>query len=338
MAQQSSREVVQAALQFTGPERLPVKMGCCGCDDTRGIPWNHGERRVNGVRIDEWGCAWETTEEHNMGQVKGHPLASLAEAETMAFPDYSADAVYADSEAAMRAAEAEDKYIQCGIFFVLFERMHALVGFENLLVGLIEAPDAVGVLADRIVDAQLTIVRGMQQRFGKRLHAFGMTDDWGTQQAAFIGMDMWDEIFFPRYKRLFDAMHEGGQDVWVHSCGKVNEIIDGYIRAGVNAVNLQQPRALGISEIGARYRGRIAFESLADIQATLPKDDPAMIQADAEALAESWMSPAGGFIFSDYGDGEAIGAPVSAKRAMYEAFSRVSKSLYGKPLPKPTWV
>lgn len=336
---QSSREVVRAALRFAGPERLPVRMACCGCDDTRWIPWvaPSGVGKWGECRVDEWGCAWETTDVHNMGQVKGHPLASLAEAEGIVFPDYSGEAVYAGSEAALHAAEAEDKYTQVGIFFVLFERMHALVGFENLLMGLALEPAAAGALADRIVEAQLTLVRGMQERFGTRLHSFSMTDDWGTQQAAFIGMDMWSDLFFPRYKRLFDAMHEGGQDVWVHSCGKVNEIIEGYIRAGVDVVNLQQPRALGISEIGARYRGRITFESLADIQATLPKNDPALIQADAEALAEHWMGKAGGFVFSDYGNGEAIGAPLSAKRAMYEAFSRVSADLYGKPLPTPHW-
>jgi len=213
--------------------------------------------------------------------------------------------------------------------------MHAAAGFENVMVGLLEDPESTGALADRIVEAQLRLVRGYQERFGRRLESFGMTDDWGTQQAAFVSMDLWYEFFFPRYRRLFDAMHEGGQDVWVHSCGKVNEIIRGYIDAGVDAVNLQQPRALGIEEIGRRYRGRIAFESLADIQATLPGGRLDRIEADARALAEHWMTPQGGFVFSDYGDDRAIGADPGAKRAMYRAFSRVSEELYGQPLPEP---
>ncbi|MHC4788065.1 MAG: hypothetical protein ACYS8K_02530, partial [Planctomycetota bacterium] len=99
--------------------------------------------------------------------------------------------------------------------------------------------------------------------------------------------------------------------------------------------NLQQPRALGVEEIGRRYRGRITFESLADIQATLPTADPARIAADAAALAEHWMTPKGGFVFSDYGDDAAIGATPEAKLAMYEAFSKVSGEVYGRPLPPP---
>jgi len=42
----------------------------------------------------------------------------------------------------------------------------------------------------------------------------------------------------------------------MHSCGKVNGIIEGLIEIGLDAINLQQPRALGIEEIGKRFRGR----------------------------------------------------------------------------------
>jgi hypothetical protein len=162
-----------------------------------------------------------------------------------------------------------------------------------------------------------------------------MSEDWGTQQAAFIDMGTWRSFFLPRYKRLFDAMHEGGQDVWVHSCGKVNEIVQGLLEAGANVVNLQQPRALGIEEMGERYRGKITFESLSDIQSSLPSGDNGRIEADARALGEHWMSSRGGFVFSDYGDGNAIGAPDEAKRVMYRAFSEVSREVYGKALPEP---
>ncbi len=104
----------------------------------------------------------------------------------------------------------------------------------------------------------------------------------------------------------------------------------------MNVVNLQQPRALGIREMGDRYRGRIAFESLADIQHTLPTGDLDRIAADAEDLVTYWASPAGGFIFSDYGDNEAIGVhDPQIKVYMYERFSEWSETLYGNPLPTP---
>ena len=118
---------------------------------------------------------------------------------------------------------------------------------------------------------------------------------------------------------------------------KLLEIIEGYIESGVDVVNLQQPRALDIQEISERYRGRIAFESLADIQHTLPTGDRTLVEQDVRDLVEYWADEDGGFVFSDYGDNEAIGvSDLGVKRFMYECFSRYSEKLYGQPLPELT--
>jgi hypothetical protein len=270
-----------------------------------------------------------------MGQVVEHPLRDPDLADRIVRPDYSDPARYAQCEGALEQAEADRRYVMAGIFMVLFERMHCVYGFENTLVGLYHERKAMETLADTVVETHLTLVREIGRRFPGRVHGFTMTDDWGTQQAAFISSDLWMDFFLPRYKRLFDAMHEIGCDVWVHSCGKVNEIVEGYIQAGVDVVNLQQPRALGIEEIGRRYRGRIAFESLADIQSTLPGGRDEDIASDAAALMTSWATPAGGFILGDYGDEAAIGVTKpGVKRLMYERFSAWSERVYGEPLPR----
>ena len=82
----------------------------------------------------------------------------------------------------------------------------------------------------------------------------------------------------------------------------------------------QQPRALGIEEIGRQFRGRICFASLCDIQHTLPFKRAAEIQAEAKLLLERWAAPEGGFILIDYGDGAAIGVDLDKKEVMLEAF------------------
>ena len=333
----TSREIVSRAIHFRNPPRLPVTMGCFGVDDT-GWVWTKAPAGCGaGVPgTDEWGCAWEKTELENMGQVKGHPLADIGQLKSFKPPDYRDPSRYEDVAAMLDAFEVQGKYVISGIFMVLFERMHTLHGFEETLVGLYDDRPAMEDLADMIVDTHVTYVNEVSRRFPGRVQGWCMSDDWGTQTAAFVSFDLWMDFFFPRYKRIFDAMHEAGCDVWVHSCGKVNEIIEGYIRAGVNVVNLQQPRALGIQEIGERYRGRIAFQSLADIQSTLPTGDRRRVTEDVELLMDHWASPQGGFIFSDYGSDAAIGVTDSGiKRFMYDEFSRRSQTLYGQPLPLP---
>ena len=329
------REIVKRAIHYQRPPRLPVIMGALGVCDTAGVPLNPvepDEPRPEGV--DEWGCGWEKTERKNMGQVKRNPLEDLCKLDSHPTPDYTDDRRYVDVEAALADAKAQAKYVTGGIFMVLFERMHTLHGFENTLMGLYTDRKAMEALADRIVEVHVTLVNEMARRFPGQLDGWSMTDDWGTQQAAFVSFELWMDFFLPRYKRIFDAMHEAGCDVWVHSCGKVNEIVEGYIQAGVDVVNLQQPRALGIEEMGERYLGRIAFQSLADIQATLPTGNRQRVAEDAERLMKHWANADGGFVFSDYGDDEGIGVKdPTIKPFMYDTFSEWSEKLYGGPLP-----
>ena len=334
----TSREIVSRAIHFRSPPRLPVTMGCFGVDDTGWVEVKASADWKPGVPgEDEWGCVWHKTATENMGQVKGHPLSDIRNLSRFHPPDFRDPSRYVDLAAGLDKVESRGKYVISGIFMVLFERMHSLHGFEDTLVGLYDDRPAMEDLADMIVETHVTLVREVSRRCPSRVNGWCMSDDWGTQTAAFVSFDLWMDFFFPRYKRIFDAMHEAGCDVWVHSCGKVNEIIEGYIRAGVNVVNLQQPRALGIREIGERYRGRIAFQSLADIQATLPTGDRRRVAEDAETLMTHWASPHGGFIFSDYGGDAAIGVKDSGiKRFMYDEFSRRSKVLYGEALPSPT--
>ena len=53
-----------------------------------------------------------------------------------------------------------------GIFMVLFERMHTLAGFENVLMGLLADRANADALADKILEAQMCLVRNYQERFG----------------------------------------------------------------------------------------------------------------------------------------------------------------------------
>ncbi|MHB0856308.1 MAG: uroporphyrinogen decarboxylase family protein [Anaerolineae bacterium] len=316
----SSYEVVRRAIEFQRPDRLPVRFPLLGMDDTHGVPWNNrgvGDRAKR-QDYDWFGCLWERTEVSNMGQVTGHPLADLSQTDRYRWPDPSNPAFYEGMEA--RFEGSDDKYVTTGIGFFLFERMHMLHGFQNTLTDLYVERERMDWLADQVVAFNLGIIENIRSRFPTGIHGFGFTDDWGTELATFIRPAMWDDFFKPRYKVLFDAIHAAGWHVWMHSCGKVNGIIEGLIDIGCDVINLQQPRALGIEEMGRQFRGRICFESLCDIQHTLPFQDHEAIREEAALLLQEWGAPEGGFILSDYGDGDAIGVPPEKKQVMLEAF------------------
>jgi uroporphyrinogen decarboxylase len=216
---------------------------------------------------------------------------------------------------------SDGAYRLTGIFMLLFERMHSLRGFQNTLMDLALERGRAEELADRIVEFDLGIIDGIARRFPGAIDALSFTDDWGTESALFIDPRLWREFFMPRYRRIFDACHRAGWHVWMHSCGRVNAIIPSLIEIGVNVLDLQQPRALGIEEIGAAFAGKVCFSSLCDIQKTLPRGTPEEIRREAGLLLETWATDGGGFVLADYGDGDAIGAPDSQKRVMLDAFT-----------------
>jgi len=320
------KEVVIRAIEFRRPERLPVAGFSEEVTDFAHLQHKpvkppQAEGRED---VDEWLCVWEKTDTPNMGQVKGHPLEDLEAMGEFPFPDPDDPRRYEDLPAEVERLRADparrDKYCQTGIFMILWERMHSLHGFENCMIDLMDDNPRLGELADRILEFDLGIIRNMHRICGDVIDGFSFTEDWGTQSDLQISPELWRRFFFPRYKKLFAAIHECGWRVNMHSCGKINKALPGLIEAGLDTINMQQPRTNGIAEIGRQFAGKICFSSLCDIQKTLPRGDPDEIRAEAALLMRTWGTPEGGFILSDYGDHAAIGASPQAKQVMLDAF------------------
>jgi len=329
-------EIVRRTVEFDSPERIAIRFPTLGIDDTHGVGLLAGEGwEPPAPHTDEWGVVWEPAPEgiHNMGQPKGHNLHSLdtAALDGIPWPDPHDPHRYSAIEDQL--AVAGDKYVVVGVGFTFFERMHYLRGMPELFVDMYEDPAGVHALAERVLAFPVGVAEEIGRRFRGRIHGFCMTDDWGTQTAAFTSLPMFREFFKPYYKRLYDAIHAAGMHAWMHSCGYVNDIVGEWIDCGLDVVNLQQPTCLGIEEMGARYAGRICFESLCDIQMTLPWKDEAAIRAEAEALLTHWRTPRGGFCLTDYGDGAAIGVPIDKKRVMLRAF--LDMGAPGLEMPEP---
>lgn len=315
-----ARENMIRAIQLRGPERLPLCFESLGLDDTRHVAWNQiGTGDPNKRQtLDEWGCLWVRSETRNMGPVKGHPLESWDAAASYRWPDPSDPSFYDGME--KRLEGTEGFYRLTGIFMLLFERMHSLRGFQKTLVDLALERECSEELADRIVEFDLGIIAEISRRYPGAIDGLEFSDDWGSEAALFIDPRLWDDVFKPRYRRMFDACHRAGWHVWMHSCGRVNAIIPSLIEIGVDVLNLQQPRALGIEEIGRAFAGKVGFSSLCDIQKTLPNGSPSEIREEARLLLDRSSTPQGGFVLCDYGDGNAIGAPDSQRQITLEAF------------------
>lgn len=321
----NSYEIVKRAIEFNNPERLPCQFSSLGFNDTHHVGWNQIGTGDNTKKeaLDEWGCLWSRTDVANVGQIKGHPLSSWDLIDSFQWPDPNNPKFYTGMEERFKGSEG--KYITTEIFMLIFERIQALRGFENTMEDLYLEREKIEMLADRIVDYDNIIIENISKRFPGQIHGFFFSDDWGTELSTFISPNLWAEFFKPRYKKVFDTAKKAGWHIWMHSCGKVNGIIDGLIEIGVDVLNLQQPRALGIEEVGKQFAGRVCFSSLCDIQHTLPFKDGEEIEEEARLLLNCWGTDRGGFILSDYSDSTAIGVTMEKKKLMFDAFKKYDR-------------
>ena len=322
----TSREIVSRAIHFQTPPRLPFFQhevatapdDVCDCWEMdrarRGWFFDNGI----GTSEDDWGCGWLHTEKKNMGQVVSHPLRDWSRLDSFRPPD-ARDPFYYERIPGV-IAEARDRYVVVTCHFTLMERLHMLHGFPETLEDFYAEPAKIEKLLDMILGFKLEQVAELHRRFGDRVHGIFLTDDWGSQQAAFVGIPMFRQFFQARYTELFRAIHGCGWDVILHSCGKINALVPSLVEAGVDVLNMQQPRTNGLVEFGDEWAGKVAFLTTTDIQKTLPALDAAAVRAEAKELVQHWSTPRGGLIVFNYGAGESIGVSTATTETMFQAF------------------
>jgi uroporphyrinogen decarboxylase len=318
------REIVQRAIEFRTPPRLPffqhqvadVPDDVCDCWEMdrarRGWFFDHAAE-------DDWGCGWAVTEQKNMGQVVHHPLEDWSAWDAYHPPDPRDPYYFERLEDEM--AGAEDRYVVVTSHFNLIERLHMLHGFSNTLADLYLEPGKIERALDMIVAFKLELFDELHRRYGDRVHGLFLTDDWGTQAGTFISPQMFAAFFLDRYRTLVKAIHGHGWHVMLHSCGRINDLVPHFIESGMDVLNMQQPRAYGIRELGERFAGKVCFLTTADIQATLPSGDPDKVRTEVQELIEQWSTPQGGFIVFNYGDPEALGVRPEMTEVMFHAFA-----------------
>jgi uroporphyrinogen-III decarboxylase len=133
-------------------------------------------------------------------------------------------------------------------------------------------------------------------------------EDWGTQQQTLISPDMWYEEFYPRFENLCGIAHDSDLKVFMHSCGKIEAIVPGLIKAGIDVLQFDQPDLHGIDRLAGYQEGaKITFWCPLDIQKTLQLQDEGIIREKVHEMLDKLWKGRGGFIAGFYGDNASIG-------------------------------
>jgi uroporphyrinogen decarboxylase len=297
------RERVAASIRHTQPDKVPWQLDFTAPAREAMVAWfgdgdfeaslgnclmvldtepRNSWRRVHGeVWADEFGVQWDRTIDQDIGTVSNTPLTceNLA---TYPFPDPDDPARFEGWEKAI--AERGDAYVVGNLGFSLFERAWTLAGMENVLMAMIDDKPFVNGLLDRIVEYNLEII---EKACAYPIDAMRFGDDWGHQRGLITGHALWRELIGPRVRKMYQLSKSKGKCVFIHSCGKVDELFPDLIESGVDVFNPFQPEVMDVYEMKRRFGKRLSFWGGISTQKTLPYGTVAQVKEEVKRLIDA---------------------------------------------------
>jgi uroporphyrinogen-III decarboxylase len=139
----------------------------------------------------------------------------------------------------------------------VWERLAALMGFEEAMIALFEEPDACNDLFAAITDYKLRLAEKIVKYY--RCDVFINFDDIATERNLFMSPETYRALIKPHHKRLNDGIKNLGMIPIQHTCGHAELCIADYIETGAAAWNAVQPTN-DIAGLLDKYGDRFSFE------------------------------------------------------------------------------
>ena len=238
---------------------------------------------------DQFGVQWDRSIDKDIGNVCNVSLAP----ETLGgfhFPDPDDPTRFADHAA--RIASTPGQFHLTDIGFSLYERAWTLAGMEAFLMTMVEDPGFADDLLDRITEFNLRLI---EHACALPIDAMMFGDDWGQQTGLQMGPALWRRFIKPRIRRMYAAVKARGKRVFIHSCGKVDELFPELIECGLDVFNPFQPEVIDVYEAKRRYGNRLSFYGGISTQRTLPYGTTAQVKEEVRRLLDK-VGKNGGYI------------------------------------------
>lgn len=205
------------------------------------------------------------------------------------------------------------------------EMIWRIMGSENVLIKMAEAPDRLAKSIERLGDFLVGIVEGQIAAARGKLSGLYIWGDVAYGRGMLFSPQYWRDVYKPQLERLCIAAHAAGLKTVYHGCGDASAVFDDMIEAGVDAYNpLEAKAGLDVVDLKRRYGGGWAFNGNIDV-AMLATNDRTRIRR--EVLTKLNAAKGGGFIFqSDHS------VPDSVDPATYDYVVRLVREHGGYPL------
>jgi len=307
----TNRERVLASLSHRQPDRIPYnvrfteparanmaayygdpdfesKLGNClhVLDTEPAGSWS--EVRV-GIWEDQFGVEWDRSIDQDIGNVC-NVRVTRDTIDDFRFPDPDEPSRFADH--ARLIEENPNEFHVTNLGFSLFERAWTLAGMETFLMAMVDDKEFAHTLLERILEYNLRII---DKACALAIDAMMFGDDWGHQRGLIMGAGLWRELIGPRVRKMYALVKSRGKRVFIHSCGKVDELFPDLIDSGLDVFNPFQPEVIDVDEAKRRYGDRLSFYGGISTQRTLPYGSTGDVKEEVRRLLDR-IGKNGGYI------------------------------------------
>ncbi len=152
--------------------------------------------------------------------------------------------------------------------FLLYKYLR---GDIQAFIDLIENPDIVNYILDKLFGLCYENARRIYEQIPGRVDSTSVAEDLGSQETLLYSPDQIRTFLLPRMKMMMDLAHQAGAKVVTHSDGAVKAILPGLTEAGTDILDPVQWRCKGMDREGLKrdFGDRLVFHGAMDNQYTL---------------------------------------------------------------------
>jgi uroporphyrinogen decarboxylase len=250
------------------------------------------------VTFDEWGVGAVQTV-YEIPDYKYHPMEAMEHVDPIhafPWPDLGAAYRYADVSARVTAYQQRGYAVCAEMYQTIFEVAWKMRGMQTFMTDFYLAPDIAHAICEHITLCRI----GQAREFAKAgVDIIRLGDDIVTQQGRMMSSATYREFLLPRVKRIVAAAKAVNPEVviFMHSCGRVEDVIDELIEAGIEVLNPVQPECNDLRLIKQKYGDRLAFWGGIGVQSVMPHGTPADVRRAVRETSEL-LGAGGGFLLA----------------------------------------
>ena len=217
------------------------------------------------------------------------------------------------------AQKASSDYVVIGPWVSFYEIYCQLRGLEQAMMDLIENPELVEAILDRVEAIQTEMMKEFFARAKGHLDLVFISDDIAGQKSLLMSPRLWQRHLQPRLKRWCDLIHAHDLRVFYHTDGAARPLIKPILDCGVDVLNPIQHACPGmdLAELKTEFGSRVIFHGGVDNQSILPRGTVAQVRAEVNNCLRTLGAGREGFICASCHNVQA-GTPLENIFAMVE--------------------